>query len=144
VTDWLAPFFFFFFRSLFLLFVRVKSFAFFCDCRVHHSITDTNFEDSGTIQGFLWATNDVVYAYGLNMYVKLSTDGGATFAPLWDATGFDVWKMALSPTFATDSTMLAVLRDPAGGSKRHRAYRSTDAGTTWTQLGDRGDMPACS
>jgi photosystem II stability/assembly factor-like uncharacterized protein len=70
-----------------------------------------------------FATDDRVFMLA-DSRVHYSTDGGETwdFSPYWLTYPNAAYKLALSPTFATDQTILAA------GTNLHR---STDAGLTW-------------
>jgi photosystem II stability/assembly factor-like uncharacterized protein len=58
--------------------------------------------------------------------IRQSADGGTTWArqPFWDGT-HTARKLAASPTFAQDHTLIAV---------GDRVYRSTDAGASWAAV----------
>jgi len=70
--------------------------------------------------------------------VYKSTSGGHTWVATTTALGAagDVGiALAVSPNFATDSTVFVVTQTPAGGATTGRVFRSTNAGTTFGQLG---------
>jgi len=64
--------------------------------------------------------------------LQRSRDGGRSFEFIWGADGKAVTAVALSPGFATDRTLFAGLL--AG------IFRSTDAGDSWTAIGDGLDL----
>jgi hypothetical protein len=75
-----------------------------------------------------FADDHTAYISGFNIGVAVSRDGGRTFAPVWDATGAVTAgsnvKVVLSPTYATDGTLLATVatRIPPAGCKEIETF----------------------
>jgi photosystem II stability/assembly factor-like uncharacterized protein len=79
-------------------------------------------------------SQDVLYATSKTAPLQRSTDGGATWTTLMDAQVYPNQVVdALAASLADPKLLYAGLKRP-GISDEYWVYRSTDSGSTWTQL----------